>query len=285
MTLPNFLGIGAQRAGTTWLHAQMRSHPEVYLPRRRKELHFFDRYYERGLEWYETCFPRADQSPGVRWMGEITPMYLYDPRVPRRIKEHLPDCRFLAILRNPADRAYSQYAHHVQNKGEERNFRDFLAAEEDVFGRGLYYLQLRRYMDLFPGENFLVLIFEEVMKDPAGALGELANFLGIQPGGFDSNLVGRKVNPSYRSRFGKVGSVVRNWGEFLRRSDLDWVINAAKALGLRGIFGNAGELPRMSPEVRRELLERYDADMAALEGLLRKDLSVWRNPVSQDRGR
>jgi len=193
MTLPNFLGIGAQRAGTTWLHAQLRSHPAIYLPTRRKELHFFDRYYDRGAAWYKSCFPPSMEDSPYRWFGEITPMYLFDPRVPARIKEHLPRCLFVVILRNPSDRAYSQYGHHVQNMGENRSFEDFLEQEEEVFARGLYCRQLKRYLALFPVDNFLVLIFEEVMKDPAEALSRIADFLDLDVEGFDQRLLGNKM--------------------------------------------------------------------------------------------
>ncbi|MBP8646382.1 MAG: sulfotransferase [Syntrophobacteraceae bacterium] len=282
MTLPNFLGIGAQRAGTTWLHAQLRSHPAIYLPPRRKELHFFDRYYDRGIAWYESCFPPSREDSPYRWFGEITPMYLFDPRVPARIKEHLPRCLFVVILRNPSDRAYSQYGHHVQNMGENRSFEDFLEQEEEVFARGLYCRQLKRYLALFPVENFLVLIFEELMKDPAGALRYIADFLNLDVEGFDQRLLGNKVNASHQVRFGKVASAARRWGEFLRRYDLDWMINAAKALRLQRALGNAGVMPKLDPQIRRRLLERYEPEIRDLEELLGRDLSLWRRPRSME---
>ena len=112
----------ANRSGSTWLDSLLRRHPRVYLPTQRKELHFFDRHYRRGTGWYEACFPTAEEAAAYDQIGEITPMYIYDPEVPARIEQLLPDCRFLIILRNPADRAYSQYTSMVHHFGETRSF-------------------------------------------------------------------------------------------------------------------------------------------------------------------
>ena len=76
MTLPSFLVIGAQRAGTSLLHQILLAHPDVYVPAQRKEVHYFDRYFERGVEWYQSYFPAADAAGRYRAIGEITPDYL-----------------------------------------------------------------------------------------------------------------------------------------------------------------------------------------------------------------
>ena len=83
--LPNFIGIGAPRCGSTWLHDLLQSHPEVYMPERRKEVYFFNTHYERGPEWYEGFFPADSEAGSWRAVGEITPVYMYDPLVPARL--------------------------------------------------------------------------------------------------------------------------------------------------------------------------------------------------------
>ena len=85
MTLPTFLGIGAMRAGTTWLHDLLASHPDVFVPARRKEVNFFSFYYERGLSWYERFFPPESEAQNYRAIGEISPIYLYCDPCPERI--------------------------------------------------------------------------------------------------------------------------------------------------------------------------------------------------------
>ena len=86
MSLPDFLVIGAQRAGTSLLHQILLGHPEVYVPRERKEVHYFDRYFERGVAWYEGYFPAADAARSYRAIGEITPDYLATEEAPARIQ-------------------------------------------------------------------------------------------------------------------------------------------------------------------------------------------------------
>src|SRR5690606_34294189 len=120
MTLPNFLVIGAQRAGTTLLHRILEAHPEVYVPYRRKEVHFFDLYFDRTTQWYENFFPPSEPAAKYKAIGEVTPDYMFDQAAPFRIKKILPDCRFIVSLRNPVERAYSAYLYSVRSYNERR---------------------------------------------------------------------------------------------------------------------------------------------------------------------
>jgi hypothetical protein len=268
---PDFLVLGAQRAGTTWLDRGLRAHPAIYLPTRRKELHFFDQYYDRGTTWYESFFDEA--SAGQR-VGEITPKYLFDPDVPARIATHLPHARLIAILRHPVDRAHSQYALAVRDDGEARPFSEYARVFPDAFERGYYAAQLSRYFERFAREQILVLLFEEVIARPEEALLRIAAFLDVDPAHFPAS-ESRRVNESYRPRFPRARATIRRVGAFLRDRDLDWFVNVAKDLGVPEMFGNAGRVPSLSAAERGDLLGRYGDDIAALEKLLERDLSVW----------
>jgi hypothetical protein len=276
MARPDFLVIGAQRAGTTWLDGHLRAHPDIYLPEKRKEIHFFDRYYERGILWYESFFPKGEEAARYRLFGEITPKYLFDPEVPARIATVLPDCKLIAILRNPVDRAYSQYALAVRDEGESRSFLSFAIANPDVIQRGLYAAQLRRYFDRFPGERILVLFFEEVMAAPGKALLTVAQFLDIDGQPLEEAPSVEKVNAAYRPKYPRIRAAVRRVGVFLREHDLDWFVNVAKELGLPHMFGNTGSLPPLTVDMRHRLAEEFEKDIVDLEALLGKDLSHWR---------
>jgi hypothetical protein len=278
MTRPGFLVVGAQRAGTTWLDGHLRAHPDVYLPERRKELHYFDANYDRGPDWYASFFPPPAEAAGFRAIGEITPKYLYDAVVPARIRRDLPECRLIAILRNPVDRAYSQYALAVRDDGERGSFDDFIARNPDALERGFYARQLARYFDLFPRERFLVLLFERVIRDPDPALARIASFLGVDATAFPEAASDMKVNASYRPRHPRLRAAVRKAGEFLRAHGLDWCVNVAKDLGVPHMFGNRGPLPPLDEETRRRLADLYDEDVEALERMLDEDLSRWRLP-------
>src|SRR6187551_3563074 len=125
--LPDFLVIGAQKAGTTALYAYLRWHPGIAGPSW-KEVCFFDRHWWRGEAWYRGQFPlRA----GERLVGEASPSYLFHPLAPERARSLVPGAKLVALLRDPVDRAYSQYQHEVALGREPLSFEDALAAEEE----------------------------------------------------------------------------------------------------------------------------------------------------------
>ena len=131
--LPDFLVIGAQRAGSTSLFAQLCEHPGVAAPSH-KEIHYFDLQSFRGLRWYRSHFPPAGRSRG-RITGEASPYYLFHPAVPARVAEALPDVRLVALLRDPVARAYSQYQLSVRDGHETLGFEEALASRAGAAGR------------------------------------------------------------------------------------------------------------------------------------------------------
>lgn len=281
MTLPSFLGIGAMRSGTTWLDRVLRSHPDIYLPERRKEVHFFDQYHDRGLAWYETFFPEADAASEYLAIGEITPKYLSVPVIPALIKESLPDCKFILILRNPADRAYSHYSFLVKKFGEKRDFNDFLMQNSDAFARGLYAQHIDRYLEHFPLENFLILTFEQTMAAPEASLAKIADFLGIDAARFEREQLYKKANSSGKVRFPWLWDRLMGVANFIRRQEVDWLWNAVKNTGIKKVFETNQSLPPMDPTIRNSLLTRYQADMAQLATKTGLDLSVWQSSMSE----
>lgn len=105
--LPNFLIVGAARAGTTSLYYYLKQHPDVFMSPK-KEIDFFDvdKNFEKGLDWYERYF---EGYTGQKAIGEASPLYMYLEKVPKRIAKVIPDVKLIFILRNPVDRAYSHY--------------------------------------------------------------------------------------------------------------------------------------------------------------------------------
>ncbi len=277
MTLPSFLGIGAQRSGTTWLYKILREHPNIYLSDR-KELHFFDRYYDRGMSWYQSFFPKENQFGQHQCIGEITPAYLFEPRVPNLISQCIPNCKFIAILRNPVERTYSEYAHSVRNNNDKRTFVEYLEQNPDAFSRSLYSEQLKRYFNLFPKENFLIFSFDEIKSQPNKVLNKIAGFLDVSISGFLIEDIGEKVNASYRPKFARTYAFARGCHRWLMEQDLDLLISTAKKLGIRKeLFGESGSLPTLQPNLRLELMEKYEADISELEKLLEINLDMWRD--------
>jgi hypothetical protein len=197
-TEPAFLILGAQKAGTTSLYRYLIAHPSIK-PALRKEIHFFDLNFERGKNWYLKHFP--PHLPGGAITGEATPYYLFHPAVPQRVADTLPDAKFVAVLRNPVDRAYSHYAHSVKHGFEAASFEDALAREmkliDDVrsavdrvddpyrhqhltyLSRGIYAPQLQRWYRFFRPEHVLVLKSEDLLREPATTVQRTVEFLGL----------------------------------------------------------------------------------------------------------
>lgn len=190
--LPDFIIIGTQRGGTTSLYRYLTQHPEVGAAFR-KEVHFFDRYYEKGLDWYLAHFPERGDYPMV---GEASPFYLFHPAVPGRVHAAVPHAKFIALLRNPIDRAYSQYHHKLRRGLETLSFEaaidqeaERLAVSDDpvslpwrhhsYLARGVYVEQVKRWLDVFPREQLLVIQSETFFRDTEQTLHETQSFLGL----------------------------------------------------------------------------------------------------------
>lgn len=276
MVLPNFLMIGAQRCGTTLLHAIFSQHDEVFVPTRRKEVHYFDRFYDRGLAWYEEFFPDSDDADRYRAIGEITPDYLSEPEVPARIAETLSDCRFLVSVRDPIRRAFSWYLFAKRSHNEQRSFSDFIRTDERVLRAGRYAEQLKRYHESFPKERFHVVVYEDLVAEPAPVLDGIAGFLGLSRSWDDAeSLMTKRINPGVVPRFPRAFYAARQIGIFLTRHDLDGVVNAVKRVGGVELFGKSGDKETMSEQDRAYLSNYYAGDIDELAGMLGSDLVRW----------
>lgn len=274
MTLPTFLGIGTQRGGTTWLDAQLRNRPDVYLPQRRKEARYFDRYYDRGLSWYEELFPSEEEASSYLAIGEITPGYLYHREAAERIHATLPSCRLIVVLRNPVDRAYSQFGLSVQN-GYQGDFQHYIRQHPICLRKGYYSKSLSRYFERFPREQMLILIFEDLHRDRSTGLRSVSQFLQLPDlAGWPKDEEKARY-PSQVPRSPKVMKRIRAAKSALRRWDMDWVVNLGKAAGLKKVIAKPAEKRRLDPAFRKLLLDDYTEEVDILSDMLERDLSPW----------
>jgi hypothetical protein len=200
--LPDFLIIGAMKSGTTFLYNLLTLHPHVE-PAATKELHYFDNLIdEEDTEWYRRCFPTPRWKDGrMTITGEATPSYLSHPRAPEKIAEVIPQARLIVLLRNPVDRAYSDFQQSAR-KGEARKFGEAIEVQkawlrrrrrktserEDHAGlddsskyltRGIYVDQLLRWSEFFSEEQMLVLKSEDLFEHPQDTLKLVLDFLDL----------------------------------------------------------------------------------------------------------
>lgn len=211
-TLPQYLIVGAQRAGTTSLQRVLMAHPDVVGPRMKKGVHYFDMWYERGPLWYRSQF--TTMSSQARYLqrtgrplvtGEASPYYLFHPAIPDRIQELVPHVRMIALLRDPTERAMSHHKHEVRRGYERLGLAEAIDAEDtrlegeverlladptatsyahqhhSYVARGQYADQIERYLEFFPQEQLLVLESETFWESPIETLAEVLAFLDLRP--------------------------------------------------------------------------------------------------------
>ncbi len=172
----------------------MSAHPEIGQAFR-KEIHFFDRYYDKGIDWYLAHFPLCGEYPVV---GEASPFYLFHPEAPERVASVVPLAKFIVLLRNPVDRAFSQYHMKVERGLETLSFAEAIEREpqrlatsndpmdlawrhHSYLARGVYVDQLERWFDGFSRDRFSIVKSEDFYRDPETVLHQTQAFLGVRP--------------------------------------------------------------------------------------------------------
>ena len=225
----DFIGVGAQKAGTSWVYACLYEHPEIHAPI--KELHFFSRErFEKGKKWYESHFSHAKEGQKV---GEFSTSYLYSPETPARIAEMYPAAKLVAVLRNPAKRAYSQYRNAIKagEISDEMSYEVYAAEESSVVGQGMYAAQLQQYYEHFPKDQLLVLIYEDIEKDPAAFIRRIYEFLEVDPT-FTPSMLNRQINVARTPRMVGVERVMHHIAESLRKIGFDKLVWLVRKSGL-----------------------------------------------------
>jgi hypothetical protein len=180
MTLPNLIGCGAGKSGTTSLYYYLSQHPQIYMAAA-KEIHFFSRHFLKGVPWYESHFPAGLDVPVV---GEFSTSYMLDAAVPKRIAAIVPDARLLFIFRNPIERAYSNYWFSISigTQDREQSFSDAIRApdgHEKYIVSGFYYRHLAQFLRFFSPEKIFVIITEEFKRSPIQQMALCYDFLGV----------------------------------------------------------------------------------------------------------
>jgi len=297
MTLPNFLIIGAAKSGTTALYNYLRQHPEVYMSPV-KEPRFFAlegeevgfrgpgdmKAHESTITDIRSYSALFDGVTNEKAIGEASVLYLYSPKAPVRIRHYIPDVKLIAILRHPVYGAYSSFLHVVRDGREPlTDFAEALKKEDSRIRagwgsgwhhkqRGFYYVQLKRYFDIFDRAQIKVYLYEDYLADPVSVIQDTLRFIDVDDSFVPNMAVRHNVSGIPRSR---------GLHEFLNKpnpikSALRLVVPSKfRPLLRRKIERKNLEKPPLSPEVRKQLIEEYRHDIMKLQDLIGRDLSKW----------
>ncbi len=297
VTMPNFLIIGAARAGTTSLWYYLRQHPQIFMSAV-KEPNFFGNKERRDYrgpgdqKWRynpPATQPRSyaslfDAVRDERAIGEATPGYLHNRACAERIRARLPDVRLIAILRDPAERALSQYL-YMRREGAETltDFAQALDAEEQrtrenwspmwrYADLGFYHLQLSHYLRIFDRQQIGIFYYEDLDSRPIELLQAMFRFLDVDP----------SFVPDVSTRHNKAGvpkslpllALLRK--RSLVRPLLDPLLPERWRRKLFSMVHDRSlTRPSLRPELRRRLVDLYRSDLTSLQELLERDLSAW----------
>ena len=267
--LPNFLIIGVPRGGTGWLYNNLRTHPEIFMPLQ-KEIHFFDRNYHQGIQYYEQFFKDVHQEKAI---GEASPAYFHTAEVPERIYEDLgPNIKLIVSLRNPAERLYSSFwltkDKYKSNRG--LSFEEKLKQKPQYIEEGYYVDHINRYLRYFNKNQLLFLSFDDIKKNPEDLLKKIYAFLEVDTEHI-SPLLNFEINSAKsRPSIGKNPLIYYSY-------------RVIKKLGLKQLAYkvekfNKIEYPPMNPDTKKWLVkEMYQDKNRQLQDLIGIDNSHWNN--------
>ena len=305
MTMPNFFIVGAQKAGTTSLYHYLNQHPQVYMSPI-KEPFFFDHEMDSKGEVVSREFEGHRQPPrftnieeysalfegvrGEKAIGEATPLYIYAPGTAGRIERYAPGAKSIALLRNPADRAYSAFLYAVRMGVEP--LTDFAQAlREEPFrmrngwhyvfhyrSRGLYYQQLKRFYEVFGRERLGVWLYEDMREAPSSVAQSVFRFLDVDdtfatdtssrynPAGVPASRSARTAMRATDKTVGALRKVVAPTSSILPPAYKMRRLVQSRILTVP---------PPIDPELREELTYSYKEDILRLQDLIGRDLSTW----------
>lgn len=271
---PNFLFIGPDKTGSSWLYSVLAQHPQCFVPPA-KDIYFFDRYYHRGFTWYEKFF---DCAPfGARAVGELSHDYILSSEVAARVAKDLPGVRLLTIVRNPVQRTFSNYLYLVRSGLTRAPFADALREFPSLIDNSLYGRHLEAYWALFPESQLKILFFDDLEADPRWFAWQVFEFLGLEF--LETIRYEERVLPASRPRSALIARLLKSGADFARDLRLTNTVGVVKRSAFARLMYSPypmSERPRLSNADRAALWQRFADDVCLLEARTGRDLAAWR---------
>lgn len=290
--LPDFIIIGAAKAGTTTLYEYLGRHPQIYMSTP-KEPDFFsiESHYARGMDWYTSLFSDAEPN---QICGEASTTYSRLQKHPKsleRIVATLPNVKLIYIMRQPIDGAYSFYVHRLKGAryhpelAVSDTFEETIKQQSEFLDNGCYIDCIEKYLGFFSRESCLFLLMEDLIKKPAETLNNIFSFIGVDPkiDVIRENLVAANKagdHPDWFVRKQLTGSVkampgVAQVAKLLPKGIRDGVYQLLKRFQYKKWVETQYMPPPMLPETRQMLVERFREPNRRLAEFLNRDLSHW----------
>lgn len=274
--LPDFIVIGPAKAGSRWIYECLRDHPSICMAKNAKGSRFFERYYHRGIGWYENFFKSCDNT---HIKGEVDETYISCPEAAERIYRHISDIKLITCLRNPINRTFSAYLYFYRMGIINESFETALVRYRKILiSDSLYYDHLYNYLNYFSPDQILIMLFDDLVKNPEQFIEKVYRFLNIDVT-FKPSVLNTRVNVAKKPRSRFLNKISIKTSLLLRKGDMlgpYYKIRNSKLLQ-KILFSKSYEenYPSMSTSTRRRLLEEYSNQIKGLSYLIKRDLSHW----------
>jgi len=274
----DFIGIGAQKAATSWIYACLNDHPEVCMPI--KEINFFsrDRNWKRGFGWYYDIYSNC----GSKIKGEFSTSYLSCNKSPSRIFSNLGDIKIIVCLRNPIDRAYSNYINDIKSGvvGKNTTFSQALKSHPEYIESAKYYEQLSNYMRYFSKDKIFVLIYDDIEANPLAFIQSIYKFIGVNDK-YTSSFTDKKLNTARVPHFIFIDKFINTVSLFMNMLKIHyfaWLIKKTRLPSLiRSINtkNNNNTCMEYSDIDKKHIYSMLSDDISKLESILGRTLPDW----------
>lgn len=268
------VGVGPQKAGTTWLYRSLQEHPRLCFPQTVKETFFLDRRFEKGWPWYWSHFQHCS---GDQLCAEIGPSYFDIPETVTRLQEHNSHARIIITLRDPAERSFSLYLHHTRRGRLNCTFQDAMTKMPRIIDSSRYRKHIGRWIEAFGREQVLIILLQDISSHPEQVLEQVYDFLEISHMPLPA-VAKERVYTASLPRFPVLAKLATQASEWLRDKRLYAPLQFAKNIGLKFVYtGGSDSLPKLAPETREALIQEFEPDIAYVESLLDRSLTEWRH--------
>lgn len=273
---PDFIFIGPSKSGSTWIFEVLKSHPGVFVPTA-KDIYFFDKYYDRGFQWYEKFFQTAKP---YQKKGEICHDYLMSAEAIDRIATHYPAVKLICCLRDPYERAWSSFNYFQRNGLALGKFSEEIKKHPEIVEEGLYFKHISNVFSKFEKHQLLILFFEDLKRNSEDFARQIFNFIDVDID-FKSPLIGRIINKGGQSRSKYIARITKLSAMCFRKMGFPGTVGYFKRnkLLLRLLYkehSQSNTKRNFLNEFPKELIEIYNNEINNLDELLSADFSHWK---------
>lgn len=266
----DFIGIGAARSGTTWIYHCLYEHPEVCLAPKEIALFLQEKEWDFGK-----------YAPNKKY-GEFSVAYLNDKNVPQKIYRKNPGMKLIACLRNPVNRAFSNYLFNIKD-GWEKHTNSFEKSIEqnsnNYLDYGRYASHLKKYLNLFPKEQILILIYEDINKNPLAFIQKIYKFIEVDPNFIPRQSLRKKINESRIVKSVRVEKILYKTASLISRTGLHklwWKIKNSWVMDFILQQNKKSTNIKINEKTREFLKKYYKNDIKELEKIINRKLTEWR---------